>query len=156
MIGARPVFGVGVGQYYPMSSLFLSPQLAWTYGSENAHNYFLQIGGELGLVGLGLFGVWLGSMIVRSGRALALVPGDARLLGAAGGVIALMATCLTGHPLLVGEVAYPFWIQFGLVLALAGSTLLNRALLAGGSRLARVAPRARSRSLLVGAGAIAI
>src|SRR5262245_13674942 len=32
MIGARPVFGVGEGQYYGSSSLFLSPQLAWTYG----------------------------------------------------------------------------------------------------------------------------
>jgi O-antigen ligase len=54
MIRARPLFGVGEGQYYPTSRLFLSPQLAWTYGVENAHNFFLQVGGELGVVGLGL------------------------------------------------------------------------------------------------------
>ena len=48
MMRARPVSGVGIGQYYRMSPLFLSPQLGWAYGAENAHNYFLQIGGELG------------------------------------------------------------------------------------------------------------
>ena len=126
MIGARPLFGVGVGQYYRMSSLFLSPQLAWTYGIENAHNYFLQIGGELGLVGLGLFAIWIGAPVTQSARALARAPRDARLLGATGGVMVFLVTCLTGHPLLVGEVAYPFWIQFGLMTALAGSTLLNQ------------------------------
>jgi O-antigen ligase len=155
MIGARPLFGVGVGQYSRMSPLFLPPQLAWTYGSENAHNFFLQIGSELGLVGLGLFGALIGSLIVRSARALTLVPQDARLLGAAGGAIALLATCLTGHPFLVDEVAYPFWIQFGLVMALAESTLLNRAAITEGSRLAPVAlPRARS--LLPVGAAVAI
>ena len=34
MIAARPLFGVGIGQYYPTSALFLSPQLAWNYGFE--------------------------------------------------------------------------------------------------------------------------
>jgi O-antigen ligase len=126
MIGARPLFGVGEGQYYRSSPLFLSPQLAFTYGNENAHNFFLQVGGELGLVGLGLFTIWLGAGVVRSAGALALVPRDARLLGAAGGVTAFLLTCLTGHPFLVSEVAYPFWIQFGLMSALAGSAVLNQ------------------------------
>ena len=89
MIGARPLFGVGVGQYYRTSPLFLSPQLAWTYGSENAHNYFLQIGGELGLVGLGLFVVWLGAAIARAGagaRARAARRAAARRRRRRGGV----------------------------------------------------------------------
>jgi O-antigen ligase len=125
MMAAHPVAGVGVGQYYRTSPLFLSPQLAFAYGFENAHNYFLQIGAELGLVGLGTFVVWLGAAVARSGRALLRTPYDARLLGATSGVVAFLGTCLTGHPLLVGEVAYTFWIQFGLMTALAGSTLLN-------------------------------
>src|SRR5205823_12524644 len=49
LIAARPVFGVGIGQYYPLSGLVLSPWLATVYGNENAHNYFLQISAELGL-----------------------------------------------------------------------------------------------------------
>ena len=127
MIGARPFFGVGEGQYYQASPLFLSPQLAWTYGAENAHNFFLQLGGELGLVGLSLFVIWLGAPIARAARALACAPRDARLLGTAGGVTVFLITCVTGHPFLLGEVAYPFWLQFGLMTALAGSTLLTEA-----------------------------
>jgi len=127
MIRARPLFGLGVGQYYRSSPLFLSPQLAFTYGAENGHNYFLQIGAELGLIGLGLFVAWLGAGLARAWRALTRAPGDARLFGIAAGVMLFLVTCLTGHPLLLGEVAYPFWMQFGLMTALAGSTLLNGA-----------------------------
>ena len=125
MVTARPLFGVGIGQYYRTSPLFLSPQLAWTYGAENAHNYFLQVGAELGVFGLTLFSAWLGFGLWRATRALGRQPYDARLLGGAAGVVVLLATCLTGHPLLVDEVAFPFWIQFGLVTGLAGSVLLN-------------------------------
>jgi O-antigen ligase len=125
MIAARPVFGVGVGQYYPTSALFLSPQLAWTYGMENAHNFFLQVGAELGVVGLALLIVWLGIAFAQSASAIAIAPRDWRLLGVAGAVATLCGTCLTGHPLLVDEVMVPFWILFGLTTGLAGSTLLN-------------------------------
>jgi hypothetical protein len=127
MIAARPAFGVGVGQYYPTSAFFLSPELAFTYGMENAHNYFLQVGAELGVVGLVLLMAWLGIAFAQFARAIAIAPRDWRLLGAAGGVATLCGTCLTGHPLLVDEVMAPFWILFGLTTALAGSTLLNAA-----------------------------
>jgi O-antigen ligase len=125
MIAARPLFGFGVGQYYQTSALFLSPQLAWNYGFENAHNNFLQIGAELGLVGLALFVAWIGSGLARAARALAIEPRDARMLGLAAGITAFVATWTGNHPLLVGEVAFPFWMQFGVMVALAGSTLLN-------------------------------
>jgi O-antigen ligase len=153
MIMAHPIAGVGVGQYYRTSPLFLSPQLAFAYGFENAHNYFLQIGAELGLVGLGTFVVWLGAAVARSGRALLRTPYDARLLGATSGVVAFLGTCLTGHPLLVGEVAYAFWIQFGLITALAGSTLMNETA-ADQPRLSGRA--ARSWSLATTAAAVAV
>jgi O-antigen ligase len=126
MIAARPLSGVGVGQYARTSALFLSPQLAWSYGSENAHNYFLQIGGELGIPGLAFFAIWVGTGLAVMGRSLERAA-DPRLLGATAGVVALLMTCATGHPLLVSEVAFPFWIQFGLALGLAVSPLLNAA-----------------------------
>ena len=154
MIGARPLSGVGVGQYYRMSSLFLSPQLAWTYGVENAHNYFLQIGGELGVAGLGLFAIWIGAAVARSARAVARAPRDARLLGASSGVMVFLVTCLTGHPLLIDEVAYPFWIQFGLMTALAASALLDQAAIGDESHVTPVI--SRTRSLLAAAAAVAI
>src|SRR5262245_27657559 len=124
MIAARPLSGVGVGQYFQTSSLFLSPQIAWEYGSENAHNFFLQVAAELGIPGLTLFLIWVGAALYLAARVLAQRI-DMRLLGAAAGVLALLFTCLTGHPLLVYMVAVPFWIQFGLVLGLAESVLMN-------------------------------
>ena len=125
MIAARPVLGLGVGRYYDSSALFLSPEMAWTYAFQNAHNYFLQMAAELGLVGLVLFLSVIGTVIVRSVRAIARTPGDVRLLGCALGVGAMLTTCLTGHPLLLDEVAFPFWMLLGLVTALSGSTLIG-------------------------------
>jgi hypothetical protein len=127
MIGIRPWAGVGVGQYFATSPLVLSPQLAFSYGAENAHNYFLQFAAELGIPGLAVLIVWLGIGIVRAGRALLVDSRDARLLGMLAGVVALLGTSMTGHPLLVDEVAYPFWMYYGLMLGLAGSTLFNEA-----------------------------
>jgi hypothetical protein len=40
--------------------------------------------------------------------------GDPALLGVAGGLGAFVITCLSGHPLLLEQVAYPFWILLGL------------------------------------------
>ena len=142
MIAARPLFGVGVGQYYRTSPLFLSPQLAWAYGAENAHNYFLQVAAELGVLGLALFCAWIGVVLGRSVKSIAIEPNDVRLLGAAGGVVVLLGTCLTGHPLLIDEVAVPFWIQFGLVAGLSGSVLLNADLTAARSRTSLRRPKA--------------
>jgi O-antigen ligase len=142
MIAAQPLFGIGEGQYYRSSPLFLSPQLAWTYGAENAHNAFLQIGGELGLVGFSLFAFWIGAAVSRTARSLARVERDGRLLGCASGVMVFLGTCLTGHPLLIGEVAYPFWMLFGLTAGLASSALLNDPATAERSLFNRATPRA--------------
>ena len=53
-----------------------------------------------------------------------------------------LITCLTGHPLLVSEVAYPFWMLFGVMTALAGATLLSDTSRAGGSRASWSTPPA--------------
>jgi len=126
MIAARPLGGIGIGQYYATSALFLTPQMAWTYGHENAHNYFLQIAAELGIPGALLFVAWTAGGLGVALRG-AVPSSDPRLLGAAAGAGALVATCLTGHPLLIDEVAFPFWIVFGLAIGLAESARLNAA-----------------------------
>ncbi len=134
IIAARPLFGIGIGRYYAESNLFLGPHVAWTYGFENSHNNFLQIASEMGLVGFGLFALWIGGGVAVASRALAIAPRDWRLLGTFAGVVAFLVTCLGGHPLLVLEVGFPFWVQFGLLVALGSSTVLNHA----------AAPRRRS------------
>jgi hypothetical protein len=67
-------------------------------------------------------------------------------------VTAFIATWTGGHPLLIGEVSFPFWMQFGLLVALAGSTLLNAPAVIVAQR---VVP-ARRRVILIAAGAVAI
>jgi O-antigen ligase len=123
MIAARPALGVGIGQYYDTSPLFLTPEMAWVYGAQNAHNDILQIGGELGLVGLALFLGLMTAIVWQGVRALAVRPDDLRLLGCLTGAVVLLITSLTGHPLLVDEVAPAFWMLLGLVVALSGSAL---------------------------------
>ena len=114
MIASRPLFGVGVGAYYQWSALFSPPELLEIYDRENAHNYFLQIAGELGLVGLAGF-VWLlSSALWTAWPAAREVRRHPLGFGLLAGVTAFLITCLSGHPLLIPEVIYPFWIALGL------------------------------------------
>lgn len=123
MIAARPVIGVGIGQYYDTSPLFLSRFLGWSYGLENAHNFFLQLAAELGILGAAPLLALLAMTVVRGAQAILARPDDMRLLGCEAAVTALLVTCLTGHPLLIDEVAFPFWMLAGLLLALSGSAI---------------------------------
>jgi hypothetical protein len=102
--------------FHPLSRRFMGPQLGWSYSLENAHNYFLQTAAELGILGLVaflyfLYAVWSTARVSLSGRS--------HLLGAVTGAGAFLATWVTGHPLLVREVAYPFWMLLGLIVAWA-------------------------------------
>jgi hypothetical protein len=119
MIASAPIFGVGVGRYFEMSGRFMPSSIYWFYFHENAHNNFLQIGGELGLVGLAAF-VWVLAVAgIRIVRGVRIDPHDRLLMGALAGLAAFVATWLTSHPMLVAEVAYPFWILLGVALARA-------------------------------------
>ena len=120
MIAARPLTGVGIGQYYDASPLFLSRFLGWFYGRENAHNFFLQLTAELGVLGAAPF-LTLLALVLRKGlHAILRRPDDVRLIGCEAAAAAFLITCLTGHPLLVDEVAFPFWMLFGLLVGLSG------------------------------------
>jgi len=123
MIASRPIAGVGMGRYYAESALFLSPELAWQYGFENAHNYFLQVAAELGVPGFALFAGLLGAGLWRAARAAIACPRDMRLAGVVCGTAAWLGTAFVSHPFLVDEVALPFWVQFGLLIGLSGAAL---------------------------------
>lgn len=119
MFASAPVFGVGTGRYFDRSSQFMPAPLRELYGNENAHNYFAQQFAELGLVG-GLLFVWLVWALVAAGWAAVRRADSApsALVGLFAGVGAYLLTCLTGHPLLVPEAAFPFWIAAGAVVAI--------------------------------------
>jgi O-antigen ligase len=117
MIAARPVLGVGVGRYYRMSMLALPPSLAWAYGQENAHDYFLQTAAELGLVGAAAF-LWMMAAVLFS-PLRSMWRHEARWSTAAfaAAAVAYLLTAVSGHPLLVAEAAIPFWIVLGVLAA---------------------------------------
>jgi hypothetical protein len=146
MVAARPVFGIGLGEFYRRSGEFATPELIAKFPvavNENAHNNFLQVAAELGLIG-GLTFVWLvaAALLGASRRAA-----QERLrLAVAAGLAAFVITWLAGHPLLVPEAAYAFWILAG---AAAGSNIARPA---GAERQSHV----RGGRWLIAACAIAI
>jgi O-antigen ligase len=117
MLVSEPVFGFGIGQYALWSKYFSAPQLLAIYERENAHNNFAQVAGELGLVGLAAFVMVLASAFWY-GRRLKSSPHPA-FAPVTFGLAAFILTWLGGHPLLVPEVSYPFWIALGVVAGLA-------------------------------------
>jgi hypothetical protein len=67
LIGAYPLFGVGYGNFYPAISRYLTSGLglAWTA----AHNDYLQLASELGLLGFSLVVIVVGGSLARAVRA---------------------------------------------------------------------------------------
>ena len=124
MIASHPVFGIGLGEFSQRSGEFSSPELiAKLPGAvhENAHNNFIQIAAELGLTG-GVVFIWLiVAALFASNQPLAGgEPGSQRWHAlAVAGVGAFVLTWLGGHPLLVPEPAFVFWVTLG---ALAGAS----------------------------------
>ena len=112
MIEAHPVFGVGIGQYARWSAHFSSPALIAIYPRENAHNNFAQVAGELGLTGLAAFVAVLAVCLWPRDRSRSGHPVVAPVLG---GLAVFIVSWFGGHPLLVPEVAYPFWIALAIV-----------------------------------------
>jgi O-antigen ligase len=124
MIASHPVFGVGVGAFFARSGDYIAPAFREIVPRENAHNNFLQVLAELGIVGFVPFMWVLGAAawsVVRAWRAGRL---PAAAVGGAAGLAAFVMTWLTGPPLLIFEVATAFWLVLGAVAALAASAFV--------------------------------
>jgi O-antigen ligase len=112
MISAHPVLGVGIGQYALWSRHYTTAALRQLYRlRENAHNNFVQIAGETGLVGFGSF-IWV--LVAALREAFRASRTDLVARASVLGLAAFLITWLSGHPLLVPAVAYPFWIVLGM------------------------------------------
>jgi O-antigen ligase len=116
MIEAHPWFGVGIGQYHQSSAQYSSAALLAIYPRENAHNYFAQVAGELGLIGLAAFVTVLAICFLPSNR----LRHDPLVASVIAALAAFIVSWLAGHPLLVPEVAYPFWLALAIVAGSAG------------------------------------
>jgi hypothetical protein len=76
MIKALPFMGVGLGDFYHMSSniQLTGSQLLATINGENAHNYFLQTFAENGVVGVFTFIVLIASPILAAKPRYTILP----------------------------------------------------------------------------------
>ena len=115
MFEETPAFGIGIARFYPESARFLEGRLGENY-HENAHNNFIQVLAEQGLVGFGALLWCLGVVVIGGARAQFAQPTALRacLLAA---VVACTATWMTGHPLLVQQFAFVFWFYCGVLAA---------------------------------------
>jgi O-antigen ligase len=131
MMAEEPFLGVGIGQFFLLSERFSSEemlQLSRTIlsaGRTNAHNYYLQIGAELGLVGLIPFLMMIGSALRPASTALWKFASDRLLLWTLIGVAGYLITCAAGQPLILAISAYPFWLALGLLASL-GKRVVDR------------------------------
>jgi O-antigen ligase len=113
MLRTEPLFGVGIGKFYQKSATFSSPRLLEIYPRENAHNNYLQIGAELGIVGLAAFLWLLWTALAKTSVLDELRRNRFAEAGLLLGLWAFLLTAIVGHPLLTPEVAYPFWMMLG-------------------------------------------
>jgi tetratricopeptide (TPR) repeat protein len=143
MIGDAPLRGVGLGNhpvFYPRYALKAVPDPLFSAGRELdfAHDDYLQIAAELGIVGLGLALLLVVSVL---GRGRAGVAGNPFRFAALAGIVGILVEALFGFPayraqpplvaalfaaLLLGEsgrILLPLGRRFGLVLVL-GTALL--------------------------------
>ena len=124
MVTSEPLFGVGISQFYPLSQQFSPTEFLVLNNSTyldartNAHNYFLQVATELGFLGLLAFVLSLYGPLRASWNHIKLRRNNRLLIGTFAGVICFLLTCLTGQPLIIAIVGYPFWIALGLLGAL--------------------------------------
>lgn len=117
MIEARPLFGVGLAEFHQRSGEFVSQKLLTEFPvslHENAHNNFLQVAAELGLMG-GVTFAWLvaAGLFIVTRQARRAVDRDPAPLIVAAAIASFVMTWLAGHPLLIPEAACVFWIVFG-------------------------------------------
>ena len=156
MIRSAPIFGVGIGRYYEMSGRFMPQSIYWFFFHENAHNNFLQIGGELGLAGLGAFLWLLTAVVLRLVKGLRAFADDRLLTGALAGLAAFVTTWLTGHPMLAPAVAVPFWILAGAAVARADGDRQMPLIPSADTSTAPTAPGRTARLAMAAALAVVI
>jgi len=131
MFGAYPLLGIGPGEVYRNLDRFRTaggpqPQ-AENLRAENAHNFYLQLGAEIGIVGLTAFVTFFGWLLWRTfrsewSRSARDGPGGYFCLPAALAIAGLAFYSLAQHPTLRFEFQVLLWILAGLLVgSLSGS-----------------------------------
>jgi O-antigen ligase len=140
MAKEAPILGVGIGRFYELSGQY-APRVFYLMNNgktrENAHNNFLQVLAEQGAAGLIVLLLALGNVLLAPARLEQ--PGDRRRrFWFIVAFSACLLTWLSGHPLLVGEFAFVFWIYAALLASLAAPPRAGWRWVAGAAAVAIV------------------
>jgi len=120
MIKDRPILGHGV-------NTFMGKYLDYWVGGERmpryAHNCYLQIAAETGLIGLVVFAVFVGQLFLRLGDALRRLRAEQRVIlcGLVVGVIAFLVQAAVDTNFYAVRQRALFWVIAGLALGVAES-----------------------------------
>lgn len=119
---SAPVLGVGVGRFWVESARFGGSERPYGIVNENAHNNFLQVLAEEGLVGLIALLLVLATLFVATVRT-SQSPFKRFL---ATGIVVFVLTWLGGHPLLLAEAGFVFWLLAGVLSGVTNPPSVSR------------------------------
>jgi len=122
MIKDYPLTGVGMGGYIIEASNYAKVYKT-RLNPQSAENYFLQVGSELGLIGL-FFALWIFWEIIKKMRRSYLKNSNSNknrfiLFGAIAGVISYCFNILVHSYIGSYEIKYAFWFLVALIFILA-------------------------------------
>lgn len=115
MIHAKPLLGHGVNTFMANYNHYAGDATLWP---AYAHNCFLQIAAETGLVGLGLFLLFIGALAALVWKALRVGPAPL-LTGFAAALVAFLIQSFFDTNLYALRQAVLFWTLSGVTLGLA-------------------------------------
>jgi hypothetical protein len=125
-----PLLGIGVDRLRTSSAPLIPPELARLWrpaaNGENAHNNFVQVLAESGVLGLAAFLWLLAASVGATSRWRADAASDVVRPGIVGGLAAFLLTSLAGHPLLVEAVRLCFFFWLGCMAAGTSFEALQR------------------------------
>lgn len=103
MAADHPVFGVGIGEFRARALEYTSADLIALFpvagGGENAHNQWVQVLGETGIIGLLAFCAYWCGLLLPAARHAGTGP-RVPMAALAAGLTALLLSALLGHPFL--------------------------------------------------------
>jgi len=117
IVHERPVFGLGFGRYRTAARPYYAAHPAADRRSH-AHNNFLQMAAEAGLIGLAAFGLVFATVLRRGVEILRAAPDASTWAAAAGawaGVIGFLVGGLTQYTFGDAEVAIAMWIALAVL-----------------------------------------
>jgi len=115
LIRAYPLFGCGMGNYYPGLLKYQTSQLGWAW--LEAHNDYLQLLSELGVIGFLIPTALMAAVFVRAARAALFgIRGETHLLGVAlaGGIAAILIHSVADFNLYIPANAMVLWWLSGI------------------------------------------